>query len=464
MKTKWLCIGAGLFCSLPIWAQTARQVPTEELDRAVSLALKSSGVPSVSVAVVQNGQTVYAKAFGKADVAKDKAAESDTRYAIGSISKQFTAAAILLAQEHGKLSLADKVAKYFPELTRAREVTVRELLSHTSGYEDYAPQDYILPAWRQPTTASEILQKWARKPLNFDPGTQWQYSNTNYVLAGKIFEKASGQPLVPFLQKMIFGPLGMKSVDSCDGNGPTDADPYTRYALGPPRPVAREAKGWYFAAAEICMSAPDLAKWNTAFLRHKILSAKSYQEFTKEVKLRDGKPTHYALGVQVGEFHGTQQVMHSGEVSGFLAINRLFPQKGIAITVLSNEDGVSLIGPLSEQMATIALQSPKDRAQNMAVDDQVGGILDGLQQGHIDRQLFTADANSYFSKRALGDYENSLAPLGKLELMIRQGEQLRGGMTHLSYRAQYAAKSLLLNIYRTKNDKFEQFLVEEQAQ
>src|SRR5947209_15911616 len=115
----------------------------------------------------------------------------------------------------------------------------------------------MIPEWTKPIDADTILNRWAKKPLNFDPGTKWQYSNTNYVLAGKIFEKATGQPLVPFLQKVIFEPLGMQSAVSCQVPGSNDATAYTRYALGPPQPVAREAQGWYFGAAELCMTAPD---------------------------------------------------------------------------------------------------------------------------------------------------------------------------------------------------------------
>src|SRR5579875_1994831 len=182
-----------------------------ELDAKIAATRAAFGVPSVSVAVVQNGQISYAKAFGDADLKSERAADTRTRYAVGSISKQFTAAALLWAQEQGKLSLDDKVSKYFPDLTRANEVTIRELLSHTSGYEDYAPQDYLIPEWTRPTSPEAILDHWAKKPLNFDPGTRWQYSNTNYVLAGKILEKVSGKQLLPYLEENFFDPLEMSS-------------------------------------------------------------------------------------------------------------------------------------------------------------------------------------------------------------------------------------------------------------
>lgn len=429
---------------------------TRQLDQKISSALAASGAPSVSVAVVQNDRVVYAKAFGKADIEKARAADAATRYAVGSISKQFTAAAILLLQEQGKLSLDDKVGKYFPDLTRANEVTIRELLSHTSGYEDYAPQDYIIPEWTKPTTPQEIMNHWGRKPLNFDPGTRWQYSNTNYVIAGEIFEKASGQSLLAFLREKIFGPLGMTSAADISDHLPQDATAYTRYALGPPRPVEREGPGWYFAAGELAMTPSDLARWDIAFLEKRILSPRSYQEFTREVKLKDGKDTHYALGLSIGEMNGIPMVSHGGEVSGFLASNTVFPTKDASISICSNEDGISFIGPLSREIADVLLGTAKGSEAEIS---QVRGILEGLQQGRIDRSLFTANANSYFNDVAMRDYQTSLAGLGKLLNVSKTGEQLRGGMTHRSYRAQFEKKTVLLNIYVMPDGKYEQFLV-----
>src|SRR5262249_17469063 len=135
------------FVSLPIFAAQLPQNIEHKLDEKISASLKEAGAPSVSVALVKDGELVYTKAFGAADLAAKRAADVNTRYAVGSISKQFTAAALLLLQEQGKLSLDDRVSKFFPDLTRANEISIRQLLSHTSGYEDYAPQDYIIPEW-----------------------------------------------------------------------------------------------------------------------------------------------------------------------------------------------------------------------------------------------------------------------------------------------------------------------------
>ena len=208
--------GAALAVLMPLWvaAQTVDSIDPAlraQIDRIAAGVMEQRGVPSASVAVVKGGKLVYTHAYGKAHIDPDKPATPDMRYSIGSVSKQFTAAAILLLQQDGKLSLDDPVGKYVPGLTRGDEVTIRQILSHTSGYQDYWPEDYLMTPMMKPTTAQQIIDTWAKKPLDFEPGTQWQYSNTNYVIAGMIVEKVSGQKLMDFLGEHIFRPLGMKS-------------------------------------------------------------------------------------------------------------------------------------------------------------------------------------------------------------------------------------------------------------
>jgi CubicO group peptidase (beta-lactamase class C family) len=173
------------------------------------------------------------------------------------------------------------------------------------------------------------------------------------VLAGEIFEKASGQSLLTFLKAKVFDPLGMTSASDCEAGSPRDASSYTRFGLGPARPVGREAAGWYFAAGELCMTPTDLAKWDIALLERRFLTAASYAEWTKETRLSNGNGTHYALGLQTGEFQGAPTWSHSGEVSGFLSINTVLPTKGGAVIVLSNQDGIGFIFPLSNQIQSL---------------------------------------------------------------------------------------------------------------
>jgi D-alanyl-D-alanine carboxypeptidase len=456
-----------MLCLSCLWLATALVLAAQPADLESRLSekiesiRKKSGAPSVSVAVVKGGKILYAHAFGEADMAAHRTADTRTRYAVGSISKQFTAAALLMAQEQGRLSLDDPVAKYLPDLTRAGEITIRQLLSHTAGYEDYAPQDYIIPAWTRPTTPQAIVDGWAKKPLNFDPGTRWQYSNTNYVAAGAVFEKAMGRPLVPFLKEKIFDPLDMQSAGDCVPTAPGDALAYTRYASGPPRPVGREAAGWYFAAGELCMTPSDLARWDIAFLQKKLLSARSYEEFTREVRLQNGDATHYALGLSLGEFNNIPTVQHSGEVSGFLASNTVYPTRGGAIVVLSNQDGMGINGAVTREVATTVFL-PDKAVPSEKETRRIQTVLEGLRDGRIDRSQFTGNANSYFNETALKDLKASLTAVGKLQSVTQAGENLRGGMTHRSYRAQFTKKTLSLNIYVTAEGKFEQFMVEDQ--
>ncbi len=447
MRRLWILLCAGLAAAQPA-----------VVDK-ISSELQKSGAPSVSVAIVTGGKLTLAQGFGKADIATGRASEPSTRYAVGSISKEFTAAIILLLQEQGKLSLDDRVSKYFPDLTRANEITIRELLSHTSGYEDFAPQDYTIPEWLKPTTPQATLDRWAKKPLNFDPGTRWQYSNTNYVLAGAIAEKASGLGLMEMLKARIFDPLQMTSAGDCLPVLPGDAIAYTRFALGPPRPSQREAAGWYFAAGELCMTPTDLAKWDIAFLEKKILSARSYEEFTHEVTLKNGDHTHYALGLFVRDFHNIPRIDHGGEVSGFISENYIFPTRNGAVVVLSNQDGMNLVQPLADEISQMTFLPAVDLDANTDVA-RVKGVLEGLRKGKIDRALFTDNANFYFTATALADIRNSLAPLGALKSVAMTNQSLRGGMTHRGYRVEFAKRTLALNIYVMPDGKFEQFMVE----
>src|ERR1700758_4525038 len=297
-------------------ANAQTQLPPDmqrKIDKVASDALAKTGVPSASVAVVRDGQIAYLHAYGHARLDPETPAKPEMRYSIGSISKQFTAAAILLLQEQGKLSLDDKVGKFIPNLTRSNEVTICQLLSHTSGYQDFWPQDYVMPNMLQPVTAEKILDTWARKPLDFDPGTKWQYSNTNYVIAGLIVEKASGAPLLQLLQEKIFTPLGMKSVADIDKAKLTELDPtgYLRYALGPPRPAPKEGKGWLFAAGELAMTASDLARWDISLMDQKLLKPASYRDMETEIRLKNGVGTDYGLGVNVTSENNHRKISHT---------------------------------------------------------------------------------------------------------------------------------------------------------
>jgi len=341
---------------LPTQAQVQSALSSElrqSIDKLAADTLASTGVPSASIAIVKDGQIAYLQAYGDACIEPRIPARPEMRYSIGSISKQFTVTAILLLQEQGKLSLDDKVGKFVPDLTRANEVSIRQLLSHTSGYQDFWPQDYLMPFILQPTSAEHILERWARKPLDFEPGTQWQYSNTNFVIAGVIVEKVSGMAFIQFLREKVLAPAGIKNAADTDQEklGAGDPTGYIRYGLGPLRPAPEEGKGWMFAAGELAMSPEDLARWDISIIDQKLLKPSSYGEFETEVLLKNGVGTRYGLGVDVGEQAGHRMLSHGGEVSGFTAENIVFPDDRIAVVALTNQDAASAAGQIARGIA-----------------------------------------------------------------------------------------------------------------
>ena len=459
------------------------------VDAIVNDALAATSVPSVSLAVVRGGKVVYAQAYGAGRYRQGPRsmiaypagsglhapppvmiavpARTTMRYGAGSITKQFTATAILMLQQQGKLSVDDPVGKYLPGLTRANEVTLRELLSHTSGYQDYYAQDYTLLPMQKPTTAQAIIDGWAKKPLDFDPGTQWQYSNTGYVLLGQIVEKVSGQPFFDYLRQHIFTPLGMGSVGDLDTHdlGPNDAEGYMRYALGPPRPAVPDGSNWMYAAGDLCLTAQDLARWDIGFMDQALLQPASYAEMTTEVKLKSGAGTHYGFGVDVLSTAGAdgkqhRLIEHSGEVSGFRSENMVFPEDKVAVAVLTNAEYSSASREVANGISAVLGLGPGTSSASKTTDE-VREILKGLTAGTIDRDLFTANANGYFDEQGLQDFKNSLSPLGPVVSITQRGpDRLRGGMTYRGYALNYAGKQLSISTYWMADGKLEQYLVE----
>lgn len=454
-----LAVFASFSLTLPIYAQTVDNLDPAlkaRIDSIASDVLKQTGVPSASVAIVKGGKLAYTHAYGSAHLDPALPATPDMRYSIGSISKQFTAAAILLLQEQGKLSLNDNVGKYVPGLTRGDEVTIRQILSHTSGYQDYWPEDYLMTPMMKPATAQQIIDTWAKKPLDFEPGTQWQYSNTNFVIAGSIVEKVSGEKLMDFLGEHIFHPLGMKSVWNSDETKLTQADatPYIRYALGPLRLAPKEGRGWMFAAGELAMTAHDLALWNESMMAQTVLKPESYKEMFTSVKLKDGKDSHYGLGVEIRDVNGHRDIEHSGEVSGFVSDNRVLVDDGASVTVLTNQDAVGAASTIARLAIPVVAGFPPSETEKQALD-----IYHGLQQGRIDRSLLAPNLSDYFTAEAIADFKSSLAPLGEPLTFHQTGEALRGGMTFRGFNITYPNTRLRLTTYTYPDGKLEQYLI-----
>jgi len=451
--------------ALPVAATAQPISPAEQarIDAAVSQSLAAYQVPSASIAIVRGGRIVLAKAYGKASE-RLPVARADLPYQIASISKQFTAAALLLLEDEGKLSLDDPVSEYLPGVSGGDRIRVRQLLSHTSGLQDYWPQDYSFAAMSRPVSPEAIVDRWGRKPLDFEPGTQWQYSNTGYVVAGLIAQEVAGEPLLSLLQKRIFRPLGMRSVlDQDKAVGARFPQGYGRAALGPVRPAQPAASGWLFAAGELSMTAEDLARWDIARMNRALLPADDWAEQERTVKLTGGKDSGYGLGVFVGERGGRKLVSHTGEAVGFLSVNNVFPDDRAAVVVLTNSWSGAAFTDIARKVAEVVLPArPSPAGADLAVTARARALFDELRRGELDRARVTDNLAFYFTPQVRRDFQQSLGALGEPTGFSAEGEPaLRGGFVTRRFKVTYPGGTLTISAFTETgaDPRFEQFLV-----
>ena len=444
-------------------AQPLTKAEVSQIDRLVTKTLSDTGVPSAEIAVVRGGKLVLNKAYGQANEALP--ANPGLPYQIASNSKQFTAMAILLLRDEGKLSLDDHVSKFIPGITQGDKITIRELLSHQSGLQDFWPQDYSFADMETSTRPQAIVDKWGKKPLDFEPGTRWQYSNTGYVVAGMIAEKVSGQPLLAYLHRKIFDPLAMTSVrDQDDTNTPAFPAGYKRNALGPVRIAQQPGRGWLYAAGELSMTAADLAKWDIARMDRSLIPVRDWVEQETPVLRTDGRTNGYGLGVYNNYQRERHMINHGGEAVGFLTQNSVYPDTKDAIIVFTNSDFSGATGTLTSGIEKIVLNSPEPALANEG--DRVADVrivYNMIVADQPDRSRFTDNLNYYFNPTTLGDYRTSLAPLGAPTSFESLGPpRLRGGFVNRNFTIHYSGgKDLTLVTYAEPgaNGRWEQFMI-----
>lgn len=448
LRVAALFAAINLVFATPMQAQQAPQSFSDslaaEIDQCVVEILDQSQAPSASIAIVRDARIAYVKAYGRARLSPQIAATTDTRYGIASVSKQFTAAAILLLMKDGKLRLEDPVRRYLAKLPANDNVTIRHLLSHTSGYRDYWPQDYVPPFMTKPITPEKILDQWVRVAPDFPAGSDFQYSNSNYTVAGQIVEKISGQPLMSFLQERIFAPLHMTRVDEDDTKAleAPDAAGYTRVALGPVKPAPKEAAGWLYAAGQLAMPPRDLALWNISLIERSLLNEEGYQAMFQG-----------NLGVFARDDAGRRLIRHDGQISGTMTENRVWPEQRTALTVIVNADWGSLPGTISDRI-THLLFPPT------GADADALSFFAAMQRGTVDHAKLTTNAQSYFTPEALAGTAEAMIKLGSIRNFRRTSEGRRGGFVIRKYNIVCARGTVTASVFTTSEGRFEQFNVE----
>jgi D-alanyl-D-alanine carboxypeptidase len=422
------------------------------VDAVASEWLADTGAPSASIAIVQHGKLAYAQAYGEAVETPSHPATPATRYDLDSVSKEFTATAILMLAEQGKLSLDDPLRKWFPDLGAAAAVTLRQVLSHTGGLRDFWPQDFVTPEMTRPTTTTGIIDEWVQRPLDFEPGTEWQYSNTGFVMAAAVVQRVSGEELFAFLQHQVFTPLGLSQVrEVTQAPAAEDAVGYTRYGLGPVHEAPKEAAGWLQGSAFLVMPPSDVARWDLALLHGSLLRPASYQAQFTPMVLKNGNATAYGLGLDIEQVNGRLRIGHAGGGSGFLAENRFWPKQDAAIVVLTNNDWASP-ADLADRLAFLVL-APTPAEQ------RVRNVFEALQRGTLDRSVFTDIGNAYLTVAVLTDLQSSLAPLGPMRLLELEHESKRGGLINRRWKMLCAHARLEVIERGVPDGKLEQFFI-----
>jgi len=342
----------------PATAQTsdrARLVAT--LDSLARAHAADTLVAGTTVAVVHRGDTLLLGAYGLADLEWQVPMATDAVFEIGSMTKQFTAAAVLQLVEQGKLDLDADLTTYLPDYdTQGRKIPLRRLLDHTSGIKGYTEMPTFGEIMMRDLPRDSLVARFQAVPLEFEPGMALIYNNSAYFLLGLIIEKASGEKYEEYVKKHIFEPLGMSRSYYCDQSAVVERRAHG-YDQGPQGLVQKAYLShlWPYAAGSLCSTAGDLVRWNQALHGGRVVSAESYRALTTPRPLQDGTPIRYAMGLTALDDDGRRALTHGGGINGFLSDGWYYPDEDLIVVVLQNAAGRRAPGALSRALIDAVL-------------------------------------------------------------------------------------------------------------
>lgn len=423
--------------------------------------MRGQGSPGLEIAVVDHGRIVTDAAYGVKNIDTQEPVDVHTRFEIGSITKQFTAAAILQLKERGLLSLDDRLGKYLPQYVRGRNVTLRQLLMQVSGIPNYtATRAFGNLVTERGTTVvltrsgnfDAILAMISHLPLHFKPGTKWEYSNTNYVILGRVVELVSGVPWSQYIRTHIFVPAGMTESAFMEDE-PRLADMavgYTPYphALHP----AQSFNGWARSAGAIVSTTRDLARWDLALFGGKLISAADVRLMTRPGPLPAlGARSHYAMGWVVDTYDGQPRVWHNGGTFGFSASNQYYPAQHQFVIVFANNRAASadsiadgIFDSLHPQLAAAA--AAPVAGEDPAVTARAKSLLAQFLSGSVDRSQLDASMNAAMTPAVLAGAKAQFASLGSPTAWIYKGKHVAGTTTTYEYHVTFSSGAQL-NVY-----------------
>jgi len=452
---------------------------TARIDSIVAAGMTARRLVGVSVGIMEDGRIVFAKGYGTANLASHARVDTTTRFAIGSVTKQFTSAIICQLAAEGKLSVDDPVAKYLPDLTRAADIRLRDLMGHVSGYPDYYPLDFVDRRMLVPISADSLARWYGHMPLDFDPGTRWSYSNTGFIILGRIAELVTRTPYPQLLRERIFAPLGMRHTSyEPQQRGAEYAQGYSWFGLGDPEPAEPEAPGWAAAAGGIWSTPSDLLIWDRALLEGRVVPAEYLHMMTTPRQLANGASTGYGFGLSIGVFAGDTVYSHGGAVSGFAAQNTMVPRTRSAVVTLSNAEASITSAPLVRMAITsrppAATGSPAPAAASTAEarpiptiqgptsTEQATALFRQVQAGRVDRSLLGDEFSWWLTDERVRRAAVRLAPLGEPTRVDRITRAERGGLEVTATRFLFPSRAMTALMYRSTDGKVQEFLIREQ--
>jgi len=466
----------------PVAAAAQRETPvpiaaaqSTVLDAALAraVAAASYGAPAVSVAVVEDGRIAYAHATGLADVASRTEATTQTRFAIASITKLVTAVCVMQLVESGKLRLDAPVTRVLPGVLpdnpQMQEITVRELLRHTSGLADYADAVFADGSVTRRTTPREIVARFAAKPLAFEPGTAWGYSSTNYVLLGLIVEKLSGESLAAYERAHVFAPAGMTATSV----GPPPGSPTARGYGANGRPVPPIDFSWLFADGDLFSTASDLARFDIALMGGVLVAPATFALMQANPVASTmgaaGGSVAWGLGPSLVTAGEATFVGHHGGIPGFAAEDEMLPDRHFALIVLGNAsdfitarvNAAVLTVVLPPVVAASKTPGPTVGAEDPKVTARLRAFVTDLVGGSLDRSQLNVSMNAAFTPAIATQAEQVFASFGALQTLTYRDHSQTMGLRLYHYNATFAnGKGVVITFGLDSDDKIAGFAIE----
>jgi len=385
---------------------TAPSALVRKIDSIVSVPIEAGTVAGASIAVVKGSDTIAVQGFGKASLELDVPTPLHAVYEIGSVTKQFTAAAVMQLVERGKIDLDRDITTYLPDYdTQGRRIPVRMLLNHTSGIKGYTEMPEFRGIRMEHLSRDTLVELFSRKPFDFEPGEEEIYNNSAYFLLGLIIEKVSGLSYADYVQANLFDRAGMKDAHYCSERRiyPGDVEGYDTDSTGLVQKAYLD-QTWPYAAGSLCASAVDLVAWNQALHGGRILGAEAYKEYIAPGRLNDGTPLHYAMGLAINDVVGHRAFHHGGGINGFLSENIYFPDDSLSVVVLFNTAGPASPEATARDIAEAVLGEPADGGKPFEGDlSEYVGTYAGHGRGRPLEMTITAGAGALAVRIPLRD-------------------------------------------------------------